>query len=57
MTGTVYVFVAEGIAEQAAYLKNLSRCFAAGDDRPERQESEQTARLQEQLDNLEMAVR
>ncbi len=42
VTGSVYDFVAEGISEQAEYLKRVSRDFPSGDDRSEREKPQRT---------------
>lgn len=52
VTGTVYDFVAEGIAEQAAYLKGYHDVSQLVMTDPSDKNLNELARLQEQLDNL-----
>ena len=52
VTGTVYDFVAEGIAEQAAYLKSYHDVSQLVMTDPSDKNLNELARLQEQLDNL-----
>ena len=48
--GSVYDFVAEGIEEQAEYLKRYHD-ISRGDERPEREKSQRTGEGSEQLDH------
>lgn len=52
VSGTVYDFVAEGIAEQAAYLKGYHDVSQLVMTDPSDKNLNELARLQEQLDNL-----
>ncbi len=52
VAGTVYDFVAEGIAEQAAYLKAYHDVSHQVMTEPSDKNLNELARLQEQLDNL-----
>ncbi len=52
VAGTVYDFVAEGIAEQAAYLKAYHDVSHQVMTDPSDKNLNELARLQEQLDNL-----